>query len=86
MRTTFPRRRRAPNPGRFSLATLCHLGWLEIPSIPTFTRTRYLRYNQQLHDWATHTQIPAELLEIWLAQNWQERTRTTGRHYRGLSD
>lgn len=64
-----------------SLATLCHLGWLEIPSIATFTRARYLRYNHLLHDWSTHTQIPAELLEMWLAHNWQERTRSTGRHF-----
>ena len=64
-----------------SLATLCHLGWLEIPSIATFTRARYLRYNQLLHDWSTHTQIPAELLEMWLAQNWQDRTRDAGRRF-----
>lgn len=65
-----------------SLATLCHLGWLELPSITTFTRTRYLRYNQLLHDWALNTQMPAELIEMWLAHNWQERTRSTGRHFR----
>ena len=64
-----------------SLGTLCHLGWLEIPSITTFTRTRYLRYNQLLHDWALNTQIPAELIEMWLAHNWQERSRNTGRHF-----
>ena len=47
----------------------------------TFTRTRYLRYNQLLHDWALNTQIPAELIEMWLAHNWQERSRNTGRHF-----
>lgn len=64
-----------------SLGTLCHLGWLEIPSIPTFTRNRYLRYNQLLHDWATGTQIPAELIEMWLSHNWEQRTRNAGRHF-----
>ncbi|MCH9728431.1 MAG: hypothetical protein K0U84_01885 [Actinomycetia bacterium] len=64
-----------------SLGTLCYLGWLEIPSISTFTRNRYLRYNQLLHDWALNTQIPAELIEMWLAHNWQERSRNTGRHF-----
>lgn len=64
-----------------SLGTLCHLGWLEIPSIPTFTRNRYLGYNQLLHDWATGTQIPAELIEMWLSHNWEQRTRNAGRHF-----
>ena len=64
-----------------SLGTLCYLGWLEIPSISTFTRNRYLRYNQLLHDWALNTQMPAELMEMWLAHNWQERSRSTGRHF-----
>ena len=63
-----------------SLGTLCHLGWLEIPSITTFTRNRYLGYNQLLHDWAINTQIPAELIEMWLAHNWDQRIRNARNH------
>lgn len=65
---------------QYSLATLCHLGWLEIPSLPTVTRTRYLRFNHLLHDWATQIHVPAELIEMWLAHSWHQRTRRSPAH------
>lgn len=60
-----------------SVATLIYLGWLEDPSVPHFTRTRYRRYNALLHHWATHAHVPAELIEMWLAQHWRDRTSRT---------
>lgn len=57
-----------------SVATLVYLGWLEDPSVAHFTRTRYHRYTALLHHWATHAQVPAELIEMWLSQHWRDRT------------
>lgn len=58
-----------------SLSTLCHVGWLQTPSLPAFTRVRYIRYCNLLHRWAGEVGVSAELVEMWLADNWQERTR-----------
>jgi hypothetical protein len=64
-----------------SVATLVYLGWLEDPSVPHFTRTRYRRYQALLNGWATHAQVPAELIEMWLTQHWRDRhTRAPSRH------
>ena len=62
-----------------SLATLCRLGWVETPTVGHFTaRNRYLRYCALLHDLADQGQAPAELVEMWLATDWQERVRRAG--------
>lgn len=51
---------------KHSLATLCRLGWLELPSLEHFTaRSRYLRYCELLHELADQGQVPAELVEMW---------------------
>ncbi|HEX7321548.1 MAG TPA: hypothetical protein VF299_01235 [Mycobacterium sp.] len=67
-------------PDQNSLSTLCHLGWLQTPSLPGFTRRSYLRYRHLLHSWAGQVGVPAELIEMWLAGNWQDRLRAAGHH------
>lgn len=56
-----------------SVSTLCRFGWLMVPSAPAFTRSRYLQYSHLLHRCANQARVPAELIEMWLARNWQER-------------
>lgn len=63
-----------------SVSTLCHLGWLQTPSLPAFTKVRYLSYCNLLHRWASEADVPAELVEMWLVGNWQERTRAARNH------
>jgi hypothetical protein len=63
----------------YSVASMCHQGWLEIPSIPNFTRKRYLRYCDQLHAWAGEADVSPELVEMWLLQRWLERVEAAAR-------
>ncbi len=74
--TTSPAARRPQVLDPHSVATLVYLGWLEDPSVPHFTRTRYRRYDALLHHWATHAQVPAELIEMWLNQHWRDRAHS----------
>ena len=39
-----------------------------------FTWVRYTRYCHLLHTWATHADVNAELIEMWLTSRWRERT------------
>ncbi|MCH9708349.1 MAG: hypothetical protein K0U69_02410 [Actinomycetia bacterium] len=57
------------------VSTLCRFGWLAVPSVSAFPRSRYLRYSHLLHRAAEQSGVPAELIEMWLVRNWQERVR-----------
>ena len=54
--------------------SLIHLGWTEDPVAATFTWGRYTRYCHLLHTWATHADVRAELVEMWLSAQWRHRT------------
>jgi hypothetical protein len=75
--TTSPAVRRPQVLDPHSVATLVYLGWLEEPSVSHFTATRYRRYDTLLHHWASHAQVPAELIEMWLSQHWRDRTHSS---------
>jgi len=34
-----------------------------------------------LYDWASQIDVPAELVEMWLAHNWHHRTRHSDAHH-----
>lgn len=55
------------------VSTLCRFGWLVVPSVSSFPRSRYRQYSHLLHRAADQAGVPAELIEMWLVRNWQER-------------
>ncbi|MCH9701401.1 MAG: hypothetical protein K0U76_08420 [Actinomycetia bacterium] len=57
------------------VSTLCRFGWLMVPSASAFTRSRYLTYSHLLHRAADQAEVAAELIEMWLVRNWQERVQ-----------
>ncbi|MCW0190522.1 MAG: hypothetical protein OJJ55_04410 [Rhodococcus sp.] len=58
---------------QFGVSTLIHEGWLEDPSVSSFTLRRYHRYNQLVTSWATKTRTNPELIEMWLVKRWTAR-------------
>ncbi|NMM86168.1 hypothetical protein B2J88_17630 [Rhodococcus sp. SRB_17] len=58
---------------QFGVSTLIHEGWLEDPSVSSFTLRRYHRYNQLLTSWATKARTRPELIEMWLVKRWTAR-------------
>ncbi|MCZ4546614.1 hypothetical protein BS618_19130 [Rhodococcus erythropolis] len=67
--------RRAQLIDQFGVSTLIHEGWLEDPSVSSFTLRRYHRYNQLLGSWATSAQTRPELIEMWLIKRWNARVQ-----------
>ena len=60
---------------QYGVSTLLHEGWLEDPSVSSFTLRRYHRYNQLLNAWATTAQTRPELVEMWLVKRWTARVQ-----------
>ncbi len=58
---------------QFGVSTLIHEGWLEDPSVSSFTLRRYHSYNQLVTSWATKTRTNPELIEMWLVKRWTAR-------------